>query len=208
MVTIMAGGPGIKSKNTHHYEESLLTIYKTENSNIEDFIQSEIYKNDIPLKLQKSHQSAVIGELAGLATEVIDLLTGPLVMSIVNLSGLMAIGFKLTSFIKKANANNQKVKVSEKGIGYIATYLNEDKLVNNQDFVEFIGPYSISNPNSTLSELTNIHISGLDKIFGVLVALKFKEGIETFRIEWQIYNNCGQLVLSWTTYDYMRTTTD
>ena len=204
----MAGGPGIKSKKIIHYEESLLTIYKTENSNIEDFVQSEIDKNDLPLKLQKSHQSAALGELAGLATEIIDLLTGPLITSVVNLSGLIAVGFQLTSFIKKATANNQKVKVSGKGVGYIATYLNEDKLVNNQDFIEFIGPYSITNPNSTLSELTNIHISGLDKISGVLVALKFKEDIETFRIEWQIYNNSGQLVLSWTTYDFMRTRTN
>ena len=204
----MAGGPGIKSKKNPHYDEPLLTIYKTENSNIEDFIQSEIDKNDSPLKLQISNQSAAIGELAGLATEIIDLLTGPFVTSIINLYGLITIGSHLTSFINKASTNNQKIKVSEKGIGYIATYLNEDKLLNNQDFVEFIGPYSISNPNSTLNDLVNINISGLDKISGVLIAFKFKESLETFRIEWQIYNNSGQLVLSWVTYDSLETITD
>ena len=67
--------------------------------------------------------------------------------------------------------------------------------------LEVIGPFSISNPNPALHDLTDINISGLDKISGVLIAFKFKVNEQINQTNWEIYNNRGEVIISWETHE-------
>lgn len=179
------------------YKDPLLVIYQTENIDTKD-IYYTIKEEKLPLQIQQSHHSAAIGELAGIATEIIDILNSDFLTSAINLKEAIAIGALLITVAKKAIDKAKKVKFSDKAIGYVAISENQEAVIGNKDFLGTIGPYYIQEPNEVLNQLTNIHISGLDRVFGVLIAFRFKEN-NRVRISWEIYNNEMRKVLTWDT---------
>lgn len=195
----MAGGPNYKIKNEDTFESALITIYQVDNDNSEEIIEELAKKNNLVINTKKKHESAVVGNLAGLALEITNILNHPIFTAGLNLAAAVSIGKFLFSIANNALERGKNFKISDKGIGYIATFLNKDKVYKKD--LEVIGPLSIVNPNATLNNLTDIKISGLDKIFGVLIAFKFKKSGKINQTNWEIYNNQGTLVLSWETYE-------
>lgn len=195
----MAGGPNYKINNDDICEDTLITIYQVENDDLEEVIEKSAKKNNLVIDTKKKHESAVIGDLAGLSLEITNILNHPIFTAVLNFATAVSIGKFLVSIISNALKKEKSFKISDKGIGYIAAFLNKDKA--SEKNLEVIGPFSISNPNSTLDNLTNINISGLDKIFGVLIAFKFEKSEKINQTNWEIYNNQGKLILSWETYE-------
>lgn len=196
----MAGGPNYKINNDNEANEgALITIYQLENDDLENNIYHLAKKNNLVIDIEKKYESAVIGNLAGLVLEITDILNHPIFTATLNFATAASVGKFLFSAANKALAKGKTFKMSNKGIGYIAAYLNKDRLYEKD--LEIIGPFSITNPNSTLDDLTNINISGLDSVFGILIAFKIKKNEKTNQINWEIYNNQGKLILSWETYE-------
>lgn len=179
------------------YKDPLMVIYQSEDLNTEN-ITYTITEEELPLQIQQTHQSAILGELAGMTTEIIDMLNSDFLASVINLKEAIAIGALLITTAKKAIEKGKKVKLSDKAIGYVATTENQEVIVGNKEFLGTVGPYYIQDPNTTLDQLTNINISGLDRVSGVLIAFQFKEG-NRIRITWEIYNNEMKKVLYWST---------
>ncbi|MER2174971.1 MAG: hypothetical protein ABS911_09850 [Carnobacterium sp.] len=195
----MAGGPNYKINNDDTCEEALITIYQVENDDLEEVIGKLAKKNNLVIDTKKKHESAAIGDLAGLSLEITNILNHPTFIAVLNFAAAVPIGKFLFSIVSNALKKGKSFKLSDNGIGYIAKFLNKDKV--SEKNLEVIGPFSISNPNSTLDNLVDINISGLDKIFGVLIAFKFEKSEKSNQTNWEIYNNQGKLILSWETYE-------
>ncbi|HCU0731597.1 TPA: hypothetical protein OUF21_002289 [Enterococcus faecalis] len=195
----MAGGPNYKVTNEDTQEDALITIYQVENSDLEEVVEKIAEENNLSIDKRKQQESAAVGSLAGLALEVINILNHPTFTAALNLAAAIPVGRFLYLTIKDAIKKGKSFKISAKGIGYIATFLNKDK-VSEKD-LEVIGPFSISNPNPALHDLTDINISGLDKISGVLIAFKFKVNEQINQTNWEIYNNRGEVIISWETHE-------
>lgn len=195
----MAGGPNHKINNDTNYEDALITIYQVEDDDLGEGIGKLAKMNGLLIDTEKKHESAVIGDLAGLSLEITNILNHPIFTAGLNFAAAVSIGNFLFSVIKNALKKGKSFNISDKGVGYIAAFLNKDK--ESEKDLEVIGPFSISNPNSALDNLTDINISGLDKIFGVLIAFKFKKSEQSNQTNWEIYNNQGKLILSWETYE-------
>ncbi|MCM6832308.1 hypothetical protein [Leuconostoc mesenteroides] len=195
----MAGGPNYKVTNEDTQEDALITIYQVENSDLEEVVEKIAEENNLSIDKRKQQESAAVGSLAGLALEVINILNHPTFTAALNLAAAIPVGRFLYLTIKDAIKKGESFKISAKGIGYIATFLNKDK-VSEKD-LEVIGPFSISNPNPALHDLTDINISGLDKISGVLIAFKFKVNEQINQTNWEIYNDRGEVIISWETHE-------
>lgn len=195
----MAGGPNYKVTNEDTQEDALITIYQVENSDLEEVVEKITEENNLSIDKRKQQESAAVGSLAGLALEVINILNHPTFTAALNLAAAIPVGRFLYLTIKDAIKKGESFKISAKGIGYIATFLNKDK-VSEKD-LEVIGPFSISNPNPALHDLTDINISGLDKISGVLIAFKFKVNEQINQTNWEIYNDRGEVIISWETHE-------
>ncbi|MER2294759.1 MAG: hypothetical protein ABS913_05460 [Desemzia incerta] len=169
------------------------------NTNLEEVIEKLAKENNLVIETKKKNESAVISDLAGLSLKIVNVLNHPIFTAGLNFAAAVSIGKFLYLLTEDSLKKEKRVKISDKGIGYIATFLNKSKVPEKK--LEIIGPFSISNPNNALNKLTDINISGLDKIFGVLIAFKFEKSERSNQTNWEIYNNQGELVLSWETYE-------
>ncbi len=175
----------------------LLVIYQTDEFDTSEIGQL-IQEQGLPLEVRTTVQFAAIGELAGVAVEIIEALNSDYLTAVINLNEIIVIGTLLIKTVRKMTKQGKKVKLSEKGVAYSVIAQKKEKIYGNSNFLGTVGPFYIHNPNDTLDKLTDIHISGLDNVSGVLFGLRFKERNYN-RISWEIYSNEMKKILSWDT---------
>jgi len=187
--------------NYNMENNSRITIFLTDNYIDIIGLQEEIDKLRVytDVNIEKSEYPAALGELAGIATEI--LLSKP----IQTVANAAQVGTLLWTIIKIIKSTGKSIYVS-KAISrlLILAKFNDDhnkeidsKLDKMNDCVEW-GPMTVSNTTGVLYECESLKYDAIGPpAYFMAIALPIKNNVT--KMVWYIMNNEGEICATWNT---------